>query len=503
MGRLWLTYGRWLTGGAAVILIGGLYALTLAMSYRLPFVYDESIYLQIARRAVETGCPIIAEGDGHVFADSPPLVMYIMAAARVLGGDGLWWLRSVHVSVWVLPAYVAMFLLARRAFGAAAGLLALASFFTQQDFMREAAEVKLDVPVASLAALFLLGLSYVWAESGRRRGLAIAMCAVCGGLACLTKYQGALLPMTGILVLLIGRWMGPRPVAAARLPEVWLLAGAVVGGLIWFGLNSACGGNLVATLLSNLRRVTFQSSETWFHRPVLVYWSDLGRALGPVPVAGGIAGAVVWSGRLRMAPRVMLVVAWVVVTFVFCSAIGLRHERYFMPAVPALFVLVGALAAAETYDLPYLRHHLTAARVVRLGVVALVLVWTAVSLRATITGLADVARIGERSDTFYLRLAAVIRRVIPPEDRIMVSRPQTAYFAERNYFLSEYNVDGKALLSTLADPHNRITLIVQDSNQMLHPDMPAADQRQFWEYVQQHFSVSQALGGRVRQRTSW
>jgi 4-amino-4-deoxy-L-arabinose transferase-like glycosyltransferase len=258
-------------------------------------------------------------------------------------------------------------------------------------------------------------------------------------------------------------------------------------------------------VLGNLRRVTFQSSETWFHRPLPVYWSDLGKAVGPVLVAGGIAGAVLWSGRLRTAPRVMLVVAWVVATFVFCSAIGLRHERYFMPAVPALAVLVGALAAADTYDLPYLRHHPAAARVIRLGVVVTIVASTAVSLRSTIDGLAGVARIGARSDTFYRQLAGVIRTAIPPEDRMMVSRPQTAYLAERNYYLSEYDVDGRALLAALAEPRNRITLIVQDSNQMLHPDMPAAEQQRFWEYVRQHFTVSQVLGGRamMHRRTSW
>jgi len=264
--RRWLSNGRWLIGVAAVALVVGLYALTLAMSYRLPLVYDESIYLQIGQRVGQTGCPVIATGDGAVFADSPPLVMYVMAAARAVGGDGLMWLRSVHVTVWVLPCYVAMCVLAWRAFGPAAGLLAVASFFTQQGFMREAAEVKLDVPVASLAAVFLVSLSYVRdAASRRARALATAVCALCAGLACVTKYQGVLLPFTGVVVLLAGRWMGPRPAAAVRgLPELWLVAGAVVGGLAWFALNSVCGGNLVATVLANLRRVTFQTSETWF-----------------------------------------------------------------------------------------------------------------------------------------------------------------------------------------------------------------------------------------------
>jgi hypothetical protein len=227
--------------------------------------------------------------------------------------------------------------------------------------------------------------------------------------------------------------------------------------------------------------------------------------LGPVLVVGGIAGAALWVARLRAAPRVLLVVAWVAVTFVFCSAIGLRHERYFMPAVPVLAVLVGALASAKTYDLPYLRHRTAVALVVRLAVVAVVLGGTVVSLRATLAGLEGVARVGARSDGFYRGLAETIRAAIPPEDRIMVSRPQTAYLAERNYFLSEYDVDGKALLAALAEPRHRITLIVQDSNQMLHPDMPAADQRQFWDYVNTHFAAERVLGGRamLHRRTSW
>jgi len=259
-------------------------------------------------------------------------------------------------------------------------------------------------------------------------------------------------------------------------------------------------------VLANLRRVSSQSAEPWFHRPVLEYWRDLWRCVGPVFVAGFWASLALWATRLVERPAVVLVAGWAVLMLAFCSAIGLRHERYFLPAVPAIAVIVGALASRDTYDLHILRRWPAVATVVRAVVVVLALVGTGVLCARTISGLDDMARVAERSNTFYARLGAVLRDTVPVEDRLLLSRPQTVYFAERNYFLSEYDPSVDNLIATLANPDNRITFVVQDSSGMFHPEVSAADRQKFWDHVTRHFTpiaLPPGLRAAVHRRTSW
>ena len=503
--------GGWIAFALMVVLVGGLYMFTLTTARDEPLVYDEAIYLQIAQRIAITRCPIIATGDGIVFADNPPLVMYVSALMRRLGGESLMWLRSAHVTLWVLPGYIATSLLALRMFGVAAGVLAVVGFYTQHRFISEAAEVRIDVPLASLSALFLLVLIELRRAKTRRarRCLAVA-CGLLACLASLTRYQGVLLPFTGVVYLLLascfpGDKGAPRQLLLFEVGVITL--GALAAGALWGLVNTACGGDLMQAVLGNLRRVNSETSEPWFHRPLLTYWQDLATCVGPVFVGGVMVSLLLWLRRLKRSPEVALVSAWVILTFVFCSAIGLRHERYFLPAIPAMAVLVGSLAAPETYEaLAILKVWARAAPALRLVLTLVVLVSSAVLFGQSIANLAQLQRTGQRSNSFYIQLGGAVRATTSPqEDRLLISRAQTAYFAERNYFLSEYEPDASRLIDMLANPANRITIIVEDSNQFFHPEMSAAGRTQFWEYVGRHFARLRTPGVRAAlyRRTSW
>src|SRR5262249_43959538 len=176
---------------------------------------------------------------GAPFLDNPPLVTYFTALARLLGSDSLTWLRVANDTVWMLPAAVAVWRLAAVMFGPAAGGLALVGLYSPQRFLLEASEVKLDVPLAALAALFLWSLYRLHSTPHRAPGIA---CGVLAGLACLAKHQGALLPITGVVYLLIvhrarpftahARWVfGP-----AWAPAASILAGALPAPLFRFTL---------------------------------------------------------------------------------------------------------------------------------------------------------------------------------------------------------------------------------------------------------------------------
>lgn len=494
--------------GVALCLILGLYALTLAHSQAAPLVYDEAVYLQIAERITATACPINADGAGSPFLDNPPFVMYVAALARFVGGDSLGWLRFVQVTLFTLPLYVAVWLLADGLFGPAAGALALASLYTPARFVLEAAEVKLDVPLATVSALFLLSMYRLVETTRPRTRFASAFaCALLAGLACVTKHQGVLVPAIGIVYLLITRWFHP-PAARLRpaIPELWIVAGTVAAGALWFTVGTVCGGDFLGALRANLLRTTFQSDEPWFHRSLPVYWTALTVAIGPVLTGGFFASAVVLGKRLVTERRVLLVAMWVVGVFVFCSAIGLRNERYFLPAVPGLAVLVGALASADAYEHSwFLRRTPRLARV--LPVVAFLVVATAsaVQVQQTISDLSRVGQIGQRSNAYYVALGKAVKATIPRDERVMLSRVQTAYIAERNYYLSEYDIHASNVLALLSNPENRITGVAIDSRQMLRDDMPAAEQQEVWDYVQNHFTIVPGTppGAQLYRRVSW
>lgn len=495
-----------LLNGVGLCLVGGLYVLTLAFSWSAPLVYDEAVYLQIAQKITTTGCPVDAAGRGGPFQDNPPLVMYVAALARAVGGSQLTWLRFVYVSLFALPAYIATWSLASAMFGPCGGLLALASLYTQRRFLVEASWVKLDVPLAAVTVLFALSVyrfrTVTSASARQRAGIAAALLSA---LACLVKHQGALVPLIGVLYLLLTRRRSIREVRPAW-PELWLLAGAAAGGVVWLALNTACGGNLVNAVRANLLRTSSQTNEPWFHRPLLVYWADLATCVGPLMVGGFIASVVVWGRRLIADQRVLLLQLWVVVSFVFCSVIGLHNERYFLLAVPALALLIGSLAAPEAYEtFSFLRQRPAIARGVRLATMVAVAAAAAALLPRPLAELERQRQIGPRSNAYYLALGSAVKQAIPPDERVLVSRVQTAYIAERNYFLSEYDVEAASLLDVLSNPENRITLVAMDSAQMLRDDMPAAEQQKVWDYVSRHFTTvpGASRSAAIYRRTSW
>src|SRR5258708_40124780 len=100
----------------------------------------------------ETGFPVAEGGDGELFQDSPRVVLYSLALARLSGHcNTLYSIRLFYATLWVLPAFLSSWYFAKRMLGSAPALATLLIWFTQSWFPSYGAHIQLDTPLASLA----------------------------------------------------------------------------------------------------------------------------------------------------------------------------------------------------------------------------------------------------------------------------------------------------------------------------------------------------------------
>jgi 4-amino-4-deoxy-L-arabinose transferase-like glycosyltransferase len=431
--------------------------------------------------------------------NNPPLQMYVAATAGAVGGEALGWLRAAHIALWVTPMLALTGLLARRLFGPAAAVFATLALFTQDELLREAAVVKLDVPLAAVAIGFL-GLVVRAAEGeSRRRSWALFALAL---LAALVRYQGAFLGLTGFAVLAIAsrrRGAGWRESIAGA--AAWSLAGAVVGTVGWFAFAWSCGGHPVETLALNFARLGARSDEPWFQRPLLDYWGSLSRWVGPL-VLGMVAGVLALHRRaLATDARVFPLLAWVAVNFAFCSVIGLKAERYFVPAMPALCVLAGMIVSPESFE--RLRE---AGASERFGRLLRALLLPIAALAAVASLLVVLLTLPERGvNRYYRDVGRSVAALVEPGDRVMLPHVQVAWFARRNYYVTVFEPDAAVLLERLTTPAHRVTAFVTDDRiQTLHPGISPGDRARIEAYLAARFvRVPGPAHANVLVRRSW
>ena len=440
--------------GALVALTVGVVLLYAANE---PFEYDEAVYLGIVREIGRTSCPIRPTLDPHLYGNNPPAVLYLAALARALGIGTLGGARAVHVVLWGLTGVLATYGCARSLFGARAGLAALALLLTQSAFLREAAIVKFDTPLATIA------VALVWAvQSKHRRALLIA--TALAALATFARYQGALLGPTIAATLFLG---------GRRRDALWIFAGAVTGGLLWVGLAEVCDGDLLTAVRTNLGRVSGISAEPWFHHGMLEYWGDVARALG-APLLVGVALLLLARRRQLLGDaNLHLTLMWPLVTLVFCSSIALKAERYFFPAIPLLVVAVSSLAQ----HIPAKLHRAFAAGMVTVGV----------------TAAAGQALLIERSELTddFATLGALAAEKTPPGRALVTAQAQVAYFADRPYFVALFEPSPARVRAVLDDP--RVCTLAWDTRTLLlHPSIPPTEKQALLSLIEPRFAALRA-----------
>ncbi len=298
-----------------------------SLNFGLPFLFrpDEDV---MVGRAVR----MAAEGSlDPLFANYPPLVFYVFAAAERLTGQlggavghdpsGAYLAaRTVTAAASVLTVGL-VFEAGRRAYGAGAGLGAALALAVAPLAVRQAHFATTDaVQAAFVAAALLAGLS-----ARGRRGFLLAG-ALCG-LAAASKYTGGVV-LVYVLVLAGRRFALPAVAGAAfafALPSLAMLLhpAAYVGGLAFLGGN--------AYLRSHNLPIG------WIYHSTVTLPFGLGLGAFALALAG-----IAWAGvhRLRVDMALLAFVA------AYFALTGAGHEdffRYMLPLLPALCLLAGGL----------------------------------------------------------------------------------------------------------------------------------------------------------------
>jgi hypothetical protein len=329
--------------------------LTLASLAHLhsELTYDEAVYLRLARTTAESGLPLRRSyedfGSFHLFANSPPLVLYLASLTQVLAPGDERPARLLHLVVFVVPTYVLVWTLGRRRFGPAAGAASLAVLLGSGSFLQSTPHVLMDVPLGLLALLALLGFER-GARVGAWRTRWCALAAVAVALAVWTKYQ-AVCVVAAIVTYTAWRLAaGGRAAVRRLLPPLSSTVGAAVVAVgLLAGYLLIFGG--WDTIQAAFRRNLLRADVSGMSAPTIA--AGAAEALGRVEQRLGGALLVFAALAVLLQRRhrrwVSLVTGYVAISIIF-NLVLFRlpgsGTHYLDSVVPAVALLAGASAGA-------------------------------------------------------------------------------------------------------------------------------------------------------------
>jgi len=341
-----MPWHRWLAR-TRVLVVLMVASLAAGIGLRAPSPPDEPRFVLAARTMVETGNWLIPRRGVEIYAEKPPVFMWLQASAHALVKD---WDVA-----FLLPSLVAALLtlwmtfrigclLWNRRIGAYA---ALALFATLQ-FGLMAKRAQIDMVLVAMMTASLWGLLKHLLHGPDRTALFFA--AAAAGLGTITKGVGFL----PLLVLL--PWAALR--VRGKLPPVpgtrwrWLLvpAGFAAGLAVWLvPLGIAVWQAPTPGLDAYVREILFRQTATryvgaWHHVQPAWYYMQVILTLW-LPGCLLLPGLLpAWARRLaRNDARYGLLLGWALLTLVFFSASPGKREVYILPMLPALCLAAAPL----------------------------------------------------------------------------------------------------------------------------------------------------------------
>jgi 4-amino-4-deoxy-L-arabinose transferase-like glycosyltransferase len=472
-------------------LLAGLYSLTLHHAATSVCGWDEAVYLQLSRSIAETGFPVAQWGEGEFFQDSPPVVLYSLALAR-LGGhcNTLYSIRLFYATLWVLPAFLSSWYFAKRMLGSAAALATLLIWFTQSWFPSYGAHIQLDTPLASLAASLFASIAAL--QNSKPLGSKVFACAAWGFLcflSCLTKFQGVLLPAFALIYLAIA-WktrLLPRK-------QIWVLvaitfAAGILAAVAWILLGQAGGYDLIGGFIKKLTRVKGTSSEPWLRVPLFTYWLQFLDLLGYFAVATACLALILQRSRLISDARLYPPILWVCIVVAFCSLIQLRQNRYFTSASPAVMILAGSIVNAS-YNSSNLWRHAYVRVLVACGIILAgisLILGAALNIKSSV---------GRPADSDYaIPIAGFLEASSPPNSRIITSLPSIAYEANRRYYISFTIENAEEFMRLSNEPNLQVSAVVGiEAPLFWYPDMSQEERERCIEELSRTYEPSHLRG---------
>jgi len=323
------------------------WALLAGLGLREPMPADEPRFVLAARTMVETGQWLFPHRGTELYAEKPPVFMWLQAASYLL-------VRSWPVA-FLLPSLLAALLtlalagdLARRLWGRRAAACAVLGLFACLQFVLQAKRGQIDMVLVGMTTLSLWALLRYLLEKPSPWLLALGTFAA--GLGTVTKGVG-FLPLLVFLPWLWVRRRSRRPLPAHRGAHALAgVAGFLLGAGVWLApmLATALASSDPA-LHAYAREMLFKQTGTryanaWHHvKPAWYYLqSMLTLWLPGVLLAPWLLPA--WGRRLKRAdPRHALLLGWALLVLVFFSASPGKREVYIFPMLPALAVAASPL----------------------------------------------------------------------------------------------------------------------------------------------------------------
>lgn len=308
---------------------------------------DEGRNAEVAREMIVLHDWTTPHYDTLTYLDKPAVFFWLVAGSFRLQGTSEFAAR-LPSALAALATVLLVWMLARRMFGPSAGVVSGLIFATTPLVMVFARVVVFDMTLTVLVTLTLVSFWLAQPAGGRHRGFEYLMFAS-AGLAAITKGPvGFLVPL---FVILVYAWVQRRFDDLKRIAWLPGIAIFLAVSLPWFIAVSTRNPGFPRYAFwdeSILRFTTGHSrrgGSLFYYIPVFL--------LGFLPwsftlLLAGLNRIKRWR-RVRdgeHAPEAFLL-SWAGAVFVFFSISHSKLPSYFLPAIPALAVLMGRIWTAE------------------------------------------------------------------------------------------------------------------------------------------------------------
>lgn len=342
----------WLFILAALVLAAGL-------GMRDPSPPDEPRFAMMARDMVETGNWLVPHRGSEIYAEKPPVFMWLQASAYALVGH----LRIAFLLPSLLAGLLTLWLvhdLAARLWSRQAGLAAAVALGLCLQFGLQAKRAQIDMVLVGMTTLavwamarhLLLGHSPRWLWFG----------AFMAGLGTVTKGVG-FLPLLMLIPAAVLKRLGRLPLTdASTAPPVqqapsfagwwWIAPAFLAGTAVWLApLVIELAAKAHPDLPAYTRELLFRQTGTryfnaWHHVQPAWYYLEVMATLW-LPGALALPWLLpAWWRRLRAGDPVLItLLSWAVMVLAFFTASPGKREVYIFPALPILCVAAAPVLA--------------------------------------------------------------------------------------------------------------------------------------------------------------
>lgn len=331
------TRDTWLFWFIALLVLG------TGLGLRDPWPADEPRFALVAKQMVESGNWLFPHRGAELYADKPPLFMWLQAAAYTLSGNWrvAFLLPSLLASLGTLWCVLD---LGRRLWTRRVGVYAGYAVLFALQFTWQAKKAQIDPLVVFWITLANYGLLRhllltgskpgpdwrMWMLGWFAAGLGVISKGV-GVIALLMLVPAGIASVRGWAVRVHARdprfWLGPLAFFAAI--AVWVLPMIVTA----LGHGSAEYHAYLHDIL--VRQTAKRYAASFDHHQPAWYFLEIIATMWLPTVLALFWAVPAWRRRLqRRDPRYLLPLAWCVLVLVFFSIPGGKRDMYILPALP-------------------------------------------------------------------------------------------------------------------------------------------------------------------------